>query len=201
LIYPFKWNHVYIPILPLKCIGCADAFVPLIMGICFNIKLNELPDDAFVVDLDNNKIVKNNEDIPKLNDKFSKKFDKYRYKFNNPVDVLKIQYCDEVFNYCDTTEGKEKFNSLEIRNIFFDFFVTLLINFENYVKINSKNSSENYMELVVFDRQEFLRDNNSTNVNHLYYDILYIFVFILLKFLRKIHFCLNLLKLIYLLLL
>ena len=88
LIYPFKWNHVYIPILPLKCIGCADAFVPLIMGICFNIKLDELPEDAFVVDIDANKIVKNNEEIPKLNEKLNKKFDKYKYKYNNPVDVL-----------------------------------------------------------------------------------------------------------------
>lgn len=169
LIYPFKWNHVFIPVLPLKCIGCADAFVPLIMGICFNIKLNELPEDAFVVDLDNNKIVKNNEVIPKLNEKFNKKFDRYKYKYNNPVDLLKIQYCDEVFNYCDTTEGKEKFNTLEIRNIFFDFFVSLLDNFEKYIKINLDNTEEIEMEPVTFNRQQFLRDNSSSNVKALYY--------------------------------
>ena len=187
LIYPFKWNHVYIPILPLKCIGCADAFVPLIMGICFNIKLDELPEDAFVVDIDANKIVKNNEEIPKLNEKLNKKFDKYKYKYNNPVDVLKIQYIDEVFNYCDTTVGKEKFNTLEIRNIFFEFFINLLANFEKYVKINKvisqDNNNDNDIEPVTFNRKQFLKDNNSSNVNlifflfHFFYFIKFIFFF------------------------
>jgi hypothetical protein len=187
LIYPFKWNHVYIPILPLKCIGCADAFVPLIMGICFNIKLDELPEDAFVVDIDANKIVKNNEEIPKLNEKLNKKFDKYKYKYNNPVDVLKIQYIDEVFNYCDTTVGKEKFNTLEIRNIFFEFFINLLANFEKYVKINKvisqDNNNDNDIEPVTFNRKQFLKDNNSSNVNlifflfYFFYSIKFIFFF------------------------
>lgn len=177
LIYPFKWNHVYIPVLPLKCLGCADAFVPLIMGICFNIKLNELPEDAFVVDLDSNKIVKNNEIIPKLNEKINKKFDKYKYKYNNPVDLLKIQFCDEVFNYCDTTEGKEKFNTLEIRNIFFDFFVSLLNNFEKYITVNLDNTNENEMEPVSFDRAKFLWNHDATNVKFLIF-ILKIFYFV-----------------------
>jgi DENN domain-containing protein 4 len=164
LLFPFKWNHVYIPVLPYKCKGCADAFVPLIMGICFNIDLEELPEDALVVNLETNKIVKNNEKIPKLNDKLNKKLEKYKYKYNNPVDVLKIQYCDEVFNYCDTTEGNDKFNTQEIRNIFFEYFIYIFANFEKHFIISKKKNNLGEIEPAIFNRDGFLKEHSSTDV-------------------------------------
>jgi len=168
LLFPFKWNHVFIPILPLKCKGCADAFVPLIMGISFNIDLNDLPEDAFVVNLETNQIVKNNEKIPKLpiklSEKLLKKLEKYKYKYNNPVDVLKIQYCDEVFNYCDTTEGKDKFNTQEIRNAFFEFFISMFWNFEKYFAISKKKNDEGEIDPAIFNRDFFLKEQSSQDV-------------------------------------
>lgn len=168
LLFPFKWNHVLIPVLPLKCKGCADAFVPLIMGICFSIDLNDLPEDAFVVNIDTNFVVKNNEKIPKLPTKLAekllKKIEKYKYKYNNLVDVLKIQYCDEVFNYCDTTEGKDKFNTQEIRNAFFEFFVLLFANFEKYLVISKKKNAEGEIEPALFNRDVFLKEFSSQDV-------------------------------------
>jgi len=168
LLFPFKWNHVFIPVLPLKCAGCADAFVPLIMGICFNIDLNDLPEDAYVVNIDTNSVVKNNEKIPKLPHKLAekliKKVEKYKYKYNNPVDILKIQYCDEVFNYCDTTEGKDKFNTQEIRNSFFEFFVSMFASFEKLFVISKKRNAEGDIEPAVFNREFFLKEHNSQDV-------------------------------------
>jgi len=168
LLFPFKWNHVFIPVLPLKCKGCADAFVPLIMGISFNIDLNDLPEDALVVNIETNQLVKNNEKIPKLPlklaEKLMKKLEKYKYKYNNPVDVLKIQYCDEVFNYCDTTEGRDKFNTQEIRNSFFEFFISMFWMFEKYFKISKKTNIEGEIEPAIFNREIFLKEHNSQDV-------------------------------------
>lgn len=173
LLFPYNWNHVFIPILPLKCKGCADAFVPLIMGICFSIEISELPEDAFVVNIDINSVVKNNEKIPKLPtklaDKLNKKLEKYKYKFNNPVDVLKIQYCDEVFNYCDTTEGKDKFNTQEIRNAFFVFFVSMFASFDKFFVISKKKNAEGEIEPAVFNREVFLKEHHSQDVIISYY--------------------------------
>lgn len=169
LLFPFKWNHVLIPVLPLKCKGCADAFVPLIMGISFNIDLEDLPEDALVVNIETNSFVKNNEKIPKIpskhRDKLIKKLEKYKYKFNNPVDVLKIQYCDEVLYYCDTTEGKDKFNTQEIRNAFFEFFVILLTNFEKYFDLKHKKDFQREDNQQIFKRNYFLNEHNSNDVN------------------------------------
>jgi len=168
LLFPFNWNHVLIPILPLKCKGCADAFVPLIMGISFSIDISDLPEDAFVVNVETNLVVKNNEKIPKLPTKLAekliKKLEKYKYKCNNPVDVLKIQYCDEVFNYCDTTEGKDKFNTQEIRNSFFEFFVSMLANFDKFFIISKKKNAEGEIEPAVFNREVFLKEHSSQDV-------------------------------------
>lgn len=170
LLFPFKWNHVLIPVLPLKCKGCVDAFVPLIMGICFNLDINELPDDAVIVDIENNNFVKYLEKIPKLphklSQKLTKKLEKYRYKYNNPVDVLKIQYCDEVFNYCETTEGKDKFNTQEIRNTFFEFFIYLFTNVDKYFTISKTKNSDGEIEPTIFNRDVFLKDHSSEDVNN-----------------------------------
>lgn len=169
LIFPFKWNHVLIPVLPYKCKGCADAFVPLIMGICFNININDLPEDSIVINIETNSLVKYIEKIPKfpqkLEQKLLKNLEKYKNKFNNPIDVLKIQYCDEVFNYCETTAGKVKFNTIEIRNFFFEFFLFLFSNIEKYFTLSDEKDSIDQIKNIIFNREIFLKEHNSTDVN------------------------------------
>jgi len=138
------------------------------MGICFKIEVSDLPEDAFVVNIESNSVVKNDEKIPKLPTKLAekllKKLEKYKYKYNNPVDVLKILYCDEVSNYCDTTEGKDKFNTQEIRNAFFEFFLSMFASFERLFVINKSKNEEGEIDPAVFNRDAFLKEHSSQDV-------------------------------------
>lgn len=57
LLYPLRWRHVFIPVLPARLIGTLEAPCPYIVGIERRYENVDLPDDDFVlVDLDNNTI-------------------------------------------------------------------------------------------------------------------------------------------------
>ncbi|TPX34627.1 hypothetical protein SeMB42_g07288 [Synchytrium endobioticum] len=60
LIYPFTWQHIYIPILPAKLLSYLQAPVPYIVGIHREFYIPDGPDppppDASVIDLDNDVI-------------------------------------------------------------------------------------------------------------------------------------------------
>ena len=66
LLFPFSWQHVYIPILPRRMLEILQAPVPFIVGIDEeNLRLAErrdmIPDDVVQVDLDENAIMSNPE--------------------------------------------------------------------------------------------------------------------------------------------
>lgn len=57
LLYPFKWRHVFIPVLPTRLLGALEAPCPYLVGIERRYENVDLPDDDFVlVDLDNNTV-------------------------------------------------------------------------------------------------------------------------------------------------
>ena len=67
LLFPFKWIHILIPILPEKSRVFLESPVPVLMGIPFkSINLNEFPYDSIVVNLDNRRIEKYLDRLPPL---------------------------------------------------------------------------------------------------------------------------------------
>jgi hypothetical protein len=57
LLYPMKWAHIFIPVLPARLIQTLEAPCPYIIGIDKSYENYDLPDDDFVVvDLDEDKI-------------------------------------------------------------------------------------------------------------------------------------------------
>jgi len=57
LLYPLKWRHIFIPVLPARLLGALEAPCPYIVGIERRYENVNLPDDDFVlVDLDNNTV-------------------------------------------------------------------------------------------------------------------------------------------------
>jgi len=167
LIFPFKWIHVFIPILPEKLRPFIDSLVPALIGICFQIDNNELPLDAVAINADNNQIEKYLDKMPKLPQKLHlnllKKLEKFKYKFNNPADLVKVQFVDEVFNYQDGCDEDEKFNTLDIRDSFYEFFVLMFKNFEKYFGKMKKNK-DGFIEPLVMNKEAFLKDHNSLEV-------------------------------------
>jgi len=194
LIFPFKWIHVFIPVLPEKLRPFIDSLVPALIGICFPFENNELPLDAVAINADNNQIEKYLDKMPKLPPKLHqnlvKKLEKFKYKFNNPADLIKVQYIDEVFNYQDGGEEDKKFNTLEIRDSFFEFFVLMFKNFEKYFGKMKKNK-DGFIEPLILNKEAFLKDHNSLEVfNLLNFTLLnsMICVYLYIKNLKKIFF-------------
>ena len=72
LLFPFKWIHVYIPILPQQLKIFIDSPVPLIIGICFHIEINELPQDSLILNINKNCFENYKEKLPHLPPKYSK---------------------------------------------------------------------------------------------------------------------------------
>ena len=167
LIFPFKWTHVLIPVLPEKLKVFTDAIVPLLIGIFFPFDTSELPLDAVAINADNNQIEKYMDKLPKLPTKLHqnllKRLEKFKYKFNNSADLIKVQYLDDVFNYYDTGENDDKFNSLEIRDAFFEFFVLMFKNFEKYFGKIKKNK-DGFIEPLILNKEVFLKDHSSLEV-------------------------------------
>ena len=69
LLFPFKWIHVLIPILPEKLKLFIDTPIPLIIGICFPCDLNEFPNDAIILNINKNRFENYFSTIPRLKGK------------------------------------------------------------------------------------------------------------------------------------
>ena len=52
LLYPLKWQHTYIPVLPIQLIEFIQAPFPFIIGIHSAMVRDSIPDDVLLVDLD-----------------------------------------------------------------------------------------------------------------------------------------------------
>ncbi len=170
LLFPFKWMHILIPILPEKSKVFLESPVPVLMGITFkNININDFPYDSIVVNLDNKRIEKYQDRLPPLPLKVSqhmKKLEKYKNKFNYIENIGKIQLADAVFNCAELNDNVNKdypFNALDIRDIFYESFIILFKNYDKYFYIFNKEKKKDLREQ--FDSKYFLKDHNSTEVN------------------------------------
>ena len=62
ILFPFTWQHVYIPILPARLLDILQAPVPFLMGIDEEVlalaeRQNLIPNEVVQVDLDQNAIM------------------------------------------------------------------------------------------------------------------------------------------------
>ena len=169
LLFPFKWIHVYIPILPEQLKIFIDSPVPLIIGIFFHIEINELPQDSLILNINKNCFENYKEKLPPLPQKFTKNLMsklyklKEQYKFDNPVNVENwITNQEEALIYLGPDISLfPKIDTCEIRDAFYSFFLAMFKNYEKYLSYKNKIAEvEN-----VFLKENFLRDNNSLEPN------------------------------------
>ena len=73
--------------------------------------------------------------------------------------MVKLQYIDEVFNYFDSGEEDMKFNSLEIRDAFYEFFIQMFKNFEKYFG-KFKKKKDGSLEPLNMNKDVFLKDHS-----------------------------------------
>lgn len=170
LIYPFRWPHVLIPILPLKMKQFIDAPVPYIIGVNYNIREDDIADDILLISLDLGMIVKSPKDAtpdpPKtLTEKMLKRLKKiYSQDFNEEL-MFFLESFDDVFIQLDMIEDVEKFSSMDFKESFFEFFLALFKNYDKYFKLQSSNQKIVSISPIKFNREALLKDYNSTNPN------------------------------------
>lgn len=166
LLFPFKWIHTYIPILPEKLKDFSESPMPLIFGIPFPIEVKDLPNDAIIINIDKNCIERYNENTPKLTGKlkafFEKKLNrlKEKYQIENPKDSKKwMDYLDSIDG--EIPENIKRIDCGEIRDVFYEVFIQIFKNSSKYFP--QKNNSEE--DKIEFKKDIFLKDHGSTDDN------------------------------------
>nr|POE51488.1 denn domain and wd repeat-containing protein scd1 [Quercus suber] len=142
LIYPFRWQHVYIPLLFFSGVDYIDAPTPYMMGLHSGVDTSGLAmDGVVVVDLEYNRIT-TTEDIPPIPEP---ELSSLR------GEIMSLGERIMTFNLGDTWKSREIFMKL----IFLKFFASLLSGYRNFIE-NSANNG--------FNTQAFLKKRSrSTN--------------------------------------
>ncbi|KAK7369972.1 hypothetical protein VNO80_12020 [Phaseolus coccineus] len=160
LIYPFRWQHVYIPLLFFSGVDYIDAPTPYMMGLHSGVDISALAmDGVVVVDLEYNLITTSEEIPPMPEPEFSilrGEIMKLIYPNVIGIDEMKsgiYRLYDHDSKLRAKLWGEE--HDLQLRMIFLKFFATLLSGYRNFLE----NSATQ-----VFNTQAFLKKRSrSTN--------------------------------------
>ena len=174
LLFPFIWNHIFIPILPEKMKLFMESPVPSLIGISFKIEIEEIPDDGLILNIDKNCFEKyNNQNIlpplpPKLQNRLEKSLIKIKEKYldDYPINIKEyINYQDEAFPHYEL-ERYPKINTFEIRDAFYNIFIQIFKNYEKFLILdnNKKNVINKLKENEnqnIFLKDNFLKNNDA----------------------------------------
>ncbi|KAL2342501.1 hypothetical protein Fmac_003786 [Flemingia macrophylla] len=160
LIYPFRWQHVYIPLLFFSGVDYIDAPTPYMMGLHSGVDTSTLTmDGVVVVDLEYNLITTSEEIPPIPEPEFSflrGEIMKLLYPNVIGIDEMKagIYSLSEHYPKLRAKPWGEE-HDLQLRMIFLKFFATVLSGYRNFLE----NSTTH-----VFNSQAFLKKRSrSTN--------------------------------------
>ncbi|XP_075661445.1 DENN domain and WD repeat-containing protein SCD1-like isoform X1 [Castanea sativa] len=160
LIYPFRWQHVYIPLLFFSGVDYIDAPTPYMMGLHSGVDTSGLAmDGVVVVDLEYNRIT-TTEDIPPIPEpelsSLRGEIMKLLYPNVVGIDQMKADFCnlsEHLTIWGNKPWGED--HDLQLRLIFLKFFASLLSGYRNFIE-NSANNA--------FNTQAFLKKRSrSTN--------------------------------------
>ena len=174
LLFPFKWIHVLVPILPEKLKLFIDSPVPLIIGISFDVDLKDFPNDALILNINTNRFENYYSQIPKLKGKLQAILEKKlkdlkkNYNFDNPVNADKwMDYQDEAFPSFEL-DRHIKVDTTEIRDAFYSVFIAMFKNYNKYIDweiTNKSNQDEEDLTEKVFKKKVFLKDHSANDEN------------------------------------
>ncbi|XP_020600152.1 DENN domain and WD repeat-containing protein SCD1 isoform X2 [Phalaenopsis equestris] len=160
LIYPFRWQHVYIPLLFFSGADYIDAPTPYMMGLHSGVDISGFTlDGVVVVDLEYNRIT-TSEDIPPIPDLELSFLRSELLRLLHPniisIDHMKINLAgmaDQYAKTCNRTWGEE--HDFQLRLIFLKFFALLLSGYRNFIENTANN---------IFNSQAFMKKRSrSTN--------------------------------------
>lgn len=153
LIYPFRWQHVNIPLLFFNGVDYIDAPTPYMMGLHSDVDTSNLAmDGVVVVDLEYNRITTSEEippvPEPELNS-LRGEIMKLLYPNVTGIDQMKTGPYGASEQY---PKGHNKpwgeDHDLQLRLVFLKFFASLLSGYRNFIEISANH---------VFNTQAFLK--------------------------------------------
>lgn len=160
LIYPFRWQHVYIPLLFFSGVDYIDAPTPYMMGLHSGVDTSTLTmDGVVVVDLEYSRIT-TSEEIPPIPEPELSALRGEILKLLCPnvvgIDQMKTGPCSTSDQY---PKGDNKpwgeDHDLQLRLVFLKFFASILSGYRNFIEISANH---------VFNTQAFLKKRSrSTN--------------------------------------
>lgn len=189
LIFPFHWQCPYIPLCPLGLCDVLNAPLPFIAGVDSRyFDLYELPLDVACVDLDTNSIyisehkrLLNIKILPKKPTRVLKNtLDKLFERLVKPSQNGNLTYNPQSKSRNSTSpytnesiaaRKQERFNHLEIQEIFVKFMALILKDFRSFLRPITKAPSIGATDPnSLFDFQGFLRSRDKNH--HRFYQIL-----------------------------
>ncbi|GAB4850614.1 Scytalone dehydratase [Ancistrocladus abbreviatus] len=160
LIYPFRWQHVYIPILFFSGVDYIDAPTPYMMGLHSGVDTYGLVmDGVVVVDLEHNRIT-TSEEIPPVPEPESNLLhgEIMNLLYPNVVGIDHVNIGLGKLSEQHPRHGHKPWgeqHDLQLRLIFLKFFASILSGYRNFVENNATH---------VFNTQAFLKKRSrSTN--------------------------------------
>ncbi|CAM9133700.1 unnamed protein product, partial [Ectocarpus fasciculatus] len=184
LMYPLRWSHVYIPILPRALLGVFGAPVPFIVGIHSDFLKSvhcSIPDEAVVVFIDDNRVELGALGLPPalpesrgrklqaaLTPLVSATFDRRL----TPWKSVRLSHFDSAFNMSirpdrangTMEQGKSNIDEIALREAFLKFFVAIMKNYRKYLIYPSHETPN---PLINFQQKDFIEDHPADWVDFL----------------------------------
>ncbi|XP_061956937.1 DENN domain and WD repeat-containing protein SCD1-like [Populus nigra] len=160
LIYPFRWQHVYIPLLFFSGVDYIDAPTPYMMGLHSSVDTSDLAmDGVVVVDLEYNRI-STSEEIPPIPEpelsSLRGEILKLLYPNVMGIDQMKaglVNSSEQYLKGCNKPWGED--HDIQLRLIFLKFFASILGGYRNFLENTVTHA---------FNAQAFLKKRSrSTN--------------------------------------
>ncbi|XP_058073916.1 DENN domain and WD repeat-containing protein SCD1 isoform X2 [Magnolia sinica] len=160
LIYPFRWQHVYIPLLFFSGVDYIDAPTPYMMGLHSGVDTSGLAmDGVVVVDLEHNHIITSEEIPPIPEPEFGflrGEIMKLLYPKVVAIDQMKVSFggtSELSLRGSSKSWGEE--HDIQLRLIFLRFFASILSGYRNFIENSATHG---------FNSQAFLKKRSrSTN--------------------------------------
>ncbi|XP_042689636.1 DENN domain-containing protein 2C isoform X4 [Centrocercus urophasianus] len=151
ILYPFTWQHTYIPVLPTSMIDIVCSPTPFLIGIlsCSLPQLQDLPvEEVLIVDL--------------CADKFLQEVSDEEEILPRKLQAALVQILEErneiLSHEQNCTQGDMPLNSL-VSEAFVHFFVEIVGHYSLHMNVTEKGER-------VFQREPFRKSHTSRNVRH-----------------------------------
>ncbi|XP_010122430.1 PREDICTED: DENN domain-containing protein 2C isoform X1 [Chlamydotis macqueenii] len=150
-LYPFTWQHTYIPVLPTSMIDIVCSPTPFLIGIlsCSLPQLQDLPiEEVLIVDLCTDKFLQEVSDEDEI----------LPHKLQAALVQILEERSEILSREQSDTQGDMPLNSL-VSEAFVQFFVEIVGHYSLHMNVTEKGER-------VFQREPFRKSHMSRNVRH-----------------------------------